>query len=298
VHSSPFEALSADDFFSSPEWSTSDSSTDPSPALSAAFDFSSCDATPLLEHDDMPLDESYDAYAALPLFGGAGLDGFADSKSLASLPLGGTTQAEGMKLPLLTDAAALLNAFGGAALHDAQAEAPTTVSGAELLAVEAASTVVEPAVEAPAPTSALDLPALHGIKRRATADELLPLDAPIQARHYASPSSTSRKAIKALPARKRRAAAAAAASGASTPVAEATPASPEGDCEASFALAEAKIAATRDPVAAKRLSNTLAARRSRHRKAEELKTLHDTIAALKEECEGWKRRCLALEAEQ
>ena len=48
----------------------------------------------------------------------------------------------------------------------------------------------------------------------------------------------------------------------------------------------------------KRLSNTLAARRSRHRKAEELKRLHDTIETLQNEVAMWKQRCERAEAER
>ena len=50
-----------------------------------------------------------------------------------------------------------------------------------------------------------------------------------------------------------------------------------------FAEEEAAIRREKDPRVAKRLSNTLAARRSRHRKAEELRLLHEKIEALSAE---------------
>lgn len=48
----------------------------------------------------------------------------------------------------------------------------------------------------------------------------------------------------------------------------------------------------------KRLSNTIAARRSRHRKAEELKRLYETIEELESQVQQWKERCNKAEMER
>ncbi|CCF52443.1 uncharacterized protein UHO2_03765 [Ustilago hordei] len=107
----------------------------------------------------------------------------------------------------------------------------------------------------------------RGTKRRLDTTELLPLDAPIQKRTYYAVSATSRRDTNA------------------TDVDE-------------FAEEEAAIRREKDPRVAKRLSNTLAARRSRHRKAEELRLLHEKIEALTGEVESWKRRCELAEKER
>lgn len=107
----------------------------------------------------------------------------------------------------------------------------------------------------------------RGTKRRLDTTELLPLDAPIQKRTYYAVSATSRRDTNA------------------TDVDE-------------FAEEEAAIRREKDPRVAKRLSNTLAARRSRHRKTEELRLLHEKIEALTGEVESWKRRCELAEKER
>lgn len=98
--------------------------------------------------------------------------------------------------------------------------------------------------------------------------DLLPLDAPIQKRTYYTVSATSRRD---------------------------TARAAEVD---EFAEEEAAIRREKDPRVAKRLSNTLAARRSRHRKAEELRLLNEKIEALTSEVESWKRRCEQAEKER
>ncbi|KAE8244167.1 hypothetical protein A4X13_0g6786 [Tilletia indica] len=113
-----------------------------------------------------------------------------------------------------------------------------------------------------------------GIKRRADAEELLPLDAPIQERSYKTPSATSRKDL---------------ATTAEKDTTTTAPGSP---------FPEDVIPEGLSAMEAKRLSNTLAARRSRHRKAEELRILHETIDSLKEEVQQWKRRCMRAEEER
>ncbi|PWY99513.1 hypothetical protein BCV70DRAFT_145949, partial [Testicularia cyperi] len=106
----------------------------------------------------------------------------------------------------------------------------------------------------------------RGTKRRLESADLLPLDAPIQKRNYYTVSATSRRDTVA-----------------------------EVDA---FAAEEDAIRREKDPRVAKRLSNTLAARRSRHRKAEELRLLHEKIDALTSEVETWKKRCELAEKER
>lgn len=112
-------------------------------------------------------------------------------------------------------------------------------------------------------------------RRRRDADELLPIDAPIQPRTYHTESATSRRDSGSR------------ASEGSPPCDVSD--SPNLGMEGSQDL---------DPRSLKRLSNTLAARRSRHRKAEELKRLHDTIEELRKEAAAWKKRCEAAEKER
>lgn len=129
-----------------------------------------------------------------------------------------------------------------------------------------------PQVKAVAPTPAQghgNNTGRRGTKRRLDTSDLLPLDAPIQPRHYKTPSSTSRKP---------------------------SAGSKAGEEEArAIEIEEAKLQKLTDPHAAKRLSNTLAARRSRHRKAEELRMLNETIENLRGEVEMWKKRCARAE---
>ncbi|TKY89283.1 hypothetical protein EX895_001814 [Sporisorium graminicola] len=105
----------------------------------------------------------------------------------------------------------------------------------------------------------------RGTKRRLESSDLLPLDAPIQKRNYYTVSATSRRDTAEVD---------------------------------EFAAEEEAIRREKDPRVAKRLSNTLAARRSRHRKAEELRLLHEKIEALTNEVESWKRRCELAEKER
>ncbi|WFD42407.1 hypothetical protein MPSI1_001050 [Malassezia psittaci] len=107
-------------------------------------------------------------------------------------------------------------------------------------------------------------------RRRRNVDELLPIDAPIQSRTYVTESVTSRRDSNE---------------------------SCKNESQASDfyeSPGSGKIAQDNtdlDSRSMKRLSNTLAARRSRHRKAEELKNLNDTIEQLKSEVAQWKSRC-------
>lgn len=108
-------------------------------------------------------------------------------------------------------------------------------------------------------------------RRRRDADELLPIDAPIQPRTYHTESATSRRDSTGSKSRST-----------SPREAQDSPRTPSVLLENNPDM---------DARSLKRLSNTLAARRSRHRKAEELKKLYDTIEELRQEAAMWKKRC-------
>ncbi|PWN31657.1 uncharacterized protein FA14DRAFT_182448 [Meira miltonrushii] len=265
-------AGTADDFFSSPEW------TDPSPALttSMSFNLDSCDTSPLLtDINEAP------ELAGMPLFGDQ------VQFPLFSTPLqedaaytsNGDVQqqnASNKRSPQMAfsrvkdtnehSALLLLRAFNSTAVANAEKSPLSAVAAAEkhqsngFASPAAILSPLPPTIATPS-TPSLEAP-LRGTKRRLDSTDLLPIDAPIQSRTYKTPSATSRKDL-----------------------VDAEPSTPD-------------LSNTSDPTAAKRLSNTLAARRSRHRKAEELKQLHDTIEDLTSQMEMWKRRCLRAEQER
>lgn len=275
---------SADDFFSSPEW------TDPSPALTTSMSFAmdSCDTSPLLA-------DNYEA----PEFSGMSL--FSDQANYSLFGSSSTSDAETRpkrspqnafnqgkasedENPTIQLLRALNGNGMGAALNNVDLAKAASAAAAALAASDKSSLVSQPAtaspavLSSPAPLSALPLPehspsitceverlAPHGVKRRLDSTDLLPMDAPIQPRKYKSPSATSRKDSKS---------------------------------SSSEDLPSTPVDPNMDPVAAKRLSNTLAARRSRHRKAEELRALQDQISDLTSEVEMWKRRCLEAEKQR
>ncbi|CAO1635898.1 unnamed protein product [Parajaminaea phylloscopi] len=111
----------------------------------------------------------------------------------------------------------------------------------------------------------------RGTKRRLGIDDLLPLDAPIQSRNYLGPSATSRKDFF-----------------------EDSNDRDNGPTPEELVA----IAAETDPLKAKRLSNTLAARRSRHRKAQERAELEGTIDELRAELAAYKKRLQRTEEER
>jgi hypothetical protein len=108
-----------------------------------------------------------------------------------------------------------------------------------------------------------------GTRKNLTPDALIPLDAPVQPRNYIAPSATSRKE----PPRKR----------------SRTEALGDDD-EADKDVGEL------DSIAAKRLQNTLAARRSRKRKLEHQLELEDRLEHEKQQKEQWRSRAMTLEA--
>lgn len=159
---------------------------------------------------------------------------------------------------------------------------PTSVPASVLPSPPVTGLAVTPAsINAPAlsSTSMGGTKSFRGTRRRRRdVDELLPLDAPIQPRMYHTESATSRRDSKDH-----------SSSGEISPK--------NGNPLATPTLPSAENQDV-DARALKRLSNTIAARRSRHRKAEELKRLYDMIEQLEKEVGLWKGRCEAAEQER
>jgi hypothetical protein len=120
----------------------------------------------------------------------------------------------------------------------------------------------------PPPRLSSSLPT--GTRKNLTPNALIPLDAPVQPRNYIAPSATSRKDP---PPRKR----------------SRTEALGDDD-EADKDVGEL------DSIAAKRLQNTLAARRSRKRKLEHQLELEGGLEREKQQKELWRSRAMTLEA--
>jgi len=119
------------------------------------------------------------------------------------------------------------------------------------------------------PPSRLSSTLPTGTRKNLTPEALIPLDAPVQSRNYLTPSATSRKE----PPRKR----------------SRTEALGDED-EAN------KDGGELDSIAAKRLQNTLAARRSRKRKLEHQLELEISLENEKQQKEHWRSRAMTLEA--
>jgi hypothetical protein len=113
-----------------------------------------------------------------------------------------------------------------------------------------------------------------GTRKNVTPETLVPFDAPIQPRKYRIPSATSRKELPATFARKR--------------ARTSEPAEVEAVVEPTLS--------EEDAIKAKRLQNTLAARRSRKRKLEYQRELEDAIDAERRDKEMWRAHALVLEA--
>jgi hypothetical protein len=111
-----------------------------------------------------------------------------------------------------------------------------------------------------------------GTRKNLTPDALIPLDAPVQPRNYLAPSATSRKD----PPHKRSRTEALG--------------DDDDDDESNKDVGEL------DSIAAKRLQNTLAARRSRKRKLEHQLELEGNLEREKQQKEQWRSRALTLEA--
>ena len=169
---------------------------------------------------------------------------------------------------------ALLESLNQSAPEPAESTAkPLSAAPSDLFAVPA------PAPPACAPATVPAQPARQTRRRRRDADELLPIDAPVQPRTYYTDSATSRKDTR----QPRTPGAAASPSVTPSPALSATTEPGKGE--------------EMDARSLKRLHNTIAARRSRHRKAEELRQLHNTIEQLQSEVALWKQRCENAERE-
>ncbi|ESK93212.1 ectomycorrhiza-regulated protein [Moniliophthora roreri MCA 2997] len=116
-------------------------------------------------------------------------------------------------------------------------------------------------------------PAAH---RRRSPDTLLPLDAPVQPRHYATPSATSRKEIPSYYLKRR----------------PQTQVSDEEDDELTEELPP--NATDQEKIEHRRHKNTIAARRSRRRKVVYQQQLEDLVERLTIEKEQWKTRAQML----
>lgn len=165
-----------------------------------------------------------------------------------------------------------------AMMEKAPASIPATVAPSPTMtgSVMTPATISAPAL---APPSMGGTKSFRGTRRRRRdVDELLPLDAPIQPRMYHTESATSRRDSKD-----------------SSSGGEASPNNGNPLATPSMSAADNQDV---DARALKRLSNTIAARRSRHRKAEELKRLYDMIEQLEKEVDVWKGRCEAAEQER
>jgi hypothetical protein len=112
----------------------------------------------------------------------------------------------------------------------------------------------------------------NGTRKNVTPESLIPLDAPVQPRRYLSASATSRKDDST----RKRAHSQAFGDDEN-----------EGDASKEVEL---------DGIAAKRLQNTLAARRSRKRKLEYQQELEVAVERERVASERWKARALTLEA--
>ncbi|KAF9031450.1 hypothetical protein BJ165DRAFT_1310433, partial [Panaeolus papilionaceus] len=113
-----------------------------------------------------------------------------------------------------------------------------------------------------------------GIRKGITPDALLDEEAPTQPRKYTTPSTTSRKEVPAVFARKR---------------ARSTAFGDEED-ELSSPSAMPLNPTEKDLIEMKRRQNTVAARRSRKRKLEQLLSLETRVQELEKERDMWKSR--------
>ena len=138
-------------------------------------------------------------------------------------------------------------------------------------ATEAPPSSVKPATTRRKVTSAT------GIRKGVTPENLLDETAPTQARHYVTPSVTSRKEVPAVFARKR---------------ARSTAFGDEEDQLDDYVLPPNPT--EKDLIEQKRRQNTVAARRSRKRKLEHLQLLEKSLEEERQQKEQWRQRALML----
>lgn len=111
-----------------------------------------------------------------------------------------------------------------------------------------------------------------GTRKNLSPDKLIPLDAPTQARHYMTPSATSRKDIPAVFMKKRQRL-------------------EKEDEEDELIEPLPPNATEREQIEYKRRQNTLAARKSRKRKLMHQQELESKVQMLSDEATKWQTRC-------
>lgn len=127
-------------------------------------------------------------------------------------------------------------------------------------------------------TSSMSHPNMPHRSRRYSPDHLIGLEDPTQPRRYITPSSTSRKDIPSIYLKNRRT---------SQP-------SDEEDDELTEEQPPLANATDQEKIEWKRRQNTLAARRSRRKKAMYTQQLEETVERLRIEREMWRTRALTL----
>jgi hypothetical protein len=150
-------------------------------------------------------------------------------------------------------------------------------SNSQMYTISPATPALEPShIMRPNPAPSLSRPSNvpNGTRKNVTPESLVPLDAPVQPRKYLTSSVTSRKDE---PARKRAR-------------------SQAFDDDEDEQQEGSSKGTELDSITAKRLQNTLAARRSRKRKLEYQRELETALDQVRAEKEQWRARAMTLEA--
>ncbi len=164
---------------------------------------------------------------------------------------------------------------GASSSHFSSTSTLSSVSPSEFTPTRSAS--VAPA---PAPVAG----------RKRPSSELIPLDAPVQPRKYTTVGMVRKSSADgAVDAVDGSSSSSSSTAPAPIPVQLPLPPRKRGRKPAAKSAEEAEQRKVESKLA-KRMSNTIAARRSRHRKAEELQELHDRIAELESEAQMWKSK--------
>ena len=133
--------------------------------------------------------------------------------------------------------------------------------------------------QVPSPSSLVHRRRRSNSNRRMSPDDLIPLEAPTQPRRYNIPSATSRKDVPSYYSSSKR--------GSYSRVSD----------EEEDELTEEPLAPNatdQEKIEWRRRQNTLAARRSRKRKLQQVQDLHQTVEDLTKEREVWRTRALTL----
>lgn len=228
--------------------------------------------TPLITDDDMLTSPSME-YADMALFGGVDiLDNNAKEQDAQSVAQELLKQLDMAGLQVISPFTPMLDSFQqfspyNAPLHSFSAPAPAPVPTVP-------TTTTAPAESSTTTTSTRRRSQATGIRKGITPDALLDEEAPTQPRKYTTPSTTSRKEVPAVFARKR---ARSAAFG-------------DEEDELSSPSSMPLNPTEKDLIEMKRRQNTVAARRSRKRKLEQLLSLETRVQELEKERDMWKSR--------